>query len=93
MPSHRRRRQVQVGSVGEPAPYRGADVLPDERVGEFGFDLPGAAVDAEQRLEDDEHEPGILTSSTTMGVVGFGDDGGEFVGGGVGEDRVETFER
>ena len=91
--SDRRRRQMEVGPIWESAPDGGADVLPDERVGEFGFDLSGAAVHGEQRFEHDEHEPGILTASAAMAVVSLGNDGCEFVGGGVGEDRVETLER
>ena len=42
-----------------------ADRVPDERVGEFGFDLAGAAVDAEQRLEEEPHELGVVAGPTT----------------------------
>jgi hypothetical protein len=91
--AHRRRGQVKVWLVAEAFPDCRADVLPYEGVGEFGFDLPGAAVDADQRFEHDEHEPRVLATSTTMSMFGGRDDCRERVGRGVGEDRVDALER
>src|SRR4051812_45500069 len=84
---------MQVDPIGEPAPHNCANVLPDERVGKLRLDLTRAAVDTEQRFEHDEHELWILTRSPTTRVIRLRYHGGELVGRGVVQDRIETLER
>ena len=70
--AHRPRRQVQVGSVREPVADGGADQVPDERVGEFGFDPAGAAVDADQRFVEQPHVGRVVARTTTRVRPGSG---------------------
>ena len=90
--AHRLGGEVQVGSVREPGADPLADEPPDVGVGEFGFDLAGAAIHRDEGFVEQPHEHRIRPPTATPSGIGFGHDVGERVQLRIVEQRLDPLQ-